>query len=203
MLAHAARARPTSPASTRPTSPPNGNGTASASSPSSEAGGRRLYTRTGDDISGAFPDLLEAADFDAALDGELLVRSEDGGVATFNELQQRLNRKTVSPEQMRRYPAICAPTTSCRTAREDLRPLPFTERRTAPRALVARLDPDRIDLSPLLTSPPGTTSTPPRRPARPEIEGVMLKRCDAPTSPAARRACGTSGSATRTSSTPC
>ena len=38
-----------------------------------EAGGRRLYSRTGDDISGAFPDLVDALDFDGALDGELLV----------------------------------------------------------------------------------------------------------------------------------
>ena len=36
-------------------------------------GTRRLYSRTGDDISGAFPDLVDALDFDAAIDGELLV----------------------------------------------------------------------------------------------------------------------------------
>ena len=39
----------------------------------SEAGIRRLYSRTGDDVSGAFPDLVDAMDFSAALDGELLV----------------------------------------------------------------------------------------------------------------------------------
>src|SRR5689334_6607474 len=65
----------------------------------SDKGVRRLYTRNGDDISKAFPDLLEAATFDATLDGELLIRSPEGGVASFNELQQRMNRKTVSPKQ--------------------------------------------------------------------------------------------------------
>jgi DNA ligase-1 len=45
-----------------------------------EAGVRRLYTRTGDDISHAFPDLLDALDFEAAIDGELLVRTADGGI---------------------------------------------------------------------------------------------------------------------------
>jgi ATP-dependent DNA ligase len=39
----------------------------------SERGISRLYTRTGDDISAAFPDLVDAFAFDGALDGELLV----------------------------------------------------------------------------------------------------------------------------------
>ena len=39
----------------------------------SESGVRRLYSRTGDDMSGAFPDIVDAMDFDGALDGELLV----------------------------------------------------------------------------------------------------------------------------------
>ncbi len=34
---------------------------------------KRLYSRTAEDISAAFPDILEAADFNAVLDGELLV----------------------------------------------------------------------------------------------------------------------------------
>ncbi len=38
-----------------------------------EGGVRRLYSRTGDDVSGAFPDLADAMHFSAALDGELLV----------------------------------------------------------------------------------------------------------------------------------
>ena len=71
-----------------------------------DKGVRRLYTRNGDDISKTFPDLLEAADFDAAIDGELLIRSPQGGIASFNELQQRLNRKLVSPKQMTERPAM-------------------------------------------------------------------------------------------------
>ncbi len=70
-----------------------------------DAHGRRLFSRTGDDISGAFPDLLDALDFDAALDGELLVRRDDGSIASFSDLQQRLNRKTVTAAQLRQYPA--------------------------------------------------------------------------------------------------
>src|SRR6185312_622486 len=38
-----------------------------------EGGVRRLYSRTGDEISGAFPDLMDALDFQGVIDGELLV----------------------------------------------------------------------------------------------------------------------------------
>ncbi len=68
----------------------------------SENGVRRLYSRTGDDISGAFPDVLEAMDFEGSIDGELLVghHGETGiETATFSDLQQRLNRKTVSAKR--------------------------------------------------------------------------------------------------------
>ena len=64
----------------------------------------RLYSRTGEDISGAFPDLAEALDFDGALDGELLIMRE-GRVQSFNVLQQRLNRKTVSAKLLAEFPA--------------------------------------------------------------------------------------------------
>src|ERR1700722_19570354 len=43
------------------------------------AGGRRLYSRGAEDISGAFPEILEAMDFHAVLDGELLVVRDGPG----------------------------------------------------------------------------------------------------------------------------
>ncbi len=78
--------------STRPILPPSGNGTASASGcRGTLPDGRRvarLYSRTGEDISAAFPDLVEAMDFEGAIDGELLVL-RDKRVQSFNVLQQR------------------------------------------------------------------------------------------------------------------
>jgi DNA ligase-1 len=68
-----------------------------------EGEARRLYSRTGDEISGAFPDLMDALDFEGAIDGELLVL-RGGQVAPFGELQQRLNRKTVDGKLMARFP---------------------------------------------------------------------------------------------------
>ena len=67
------------------------------------AGGRRLYSRGADDISGAFPEIVEAMEFHAVLDGELLVM-RDGVVAPFADLQQRLNRKAVTREDAARLP---------------------------------------------------------------------------------------------------
>ncbi len=43
----------------------------------------RLYSRTGEDVSGAFPDLIEALTFDGAIDGELLIL-RDNRVQSFN-----------------------------------------------------------------------------------------------------------------------
>src|SRR5262249_54821875 len=57
----------------------------------------RLYSRTGEDISGSFPDLIEALRLPGAIDGELLI-VRAGRVQSFNVLQQRLNRKTVNAD---------------------------------------------------------------------------------------------------------
>ena len=93
---------PISPGSTPPISSRNGNGTAFACRPSA-AGTTdgnllaRLYSRSGEDITRSFPDLLPSLRLAGAIDGELLVL-RDGRVQTFNVLQQRLNRKVVSPK---------------------------------------------------------------------------------------------------------
>lgn len=148
---------------------------------SAEDGVARLYTRTGDDIGKVFPDLLDAADFSAALDGELLVRSPEGGVAPFNELQQRLNRKTVSPKQMAERPAFIRAYDILQEGDEDLRALPFAARRKRLERFVVSLDNLAIDLSPLVPfDTAGELEALRRLPPTPEIEGLMLKRWDAP-----------------------
>src|SRR5690606_24606453 len=69
-----------------------------------EQGQVRLYSRTGDEISAAFPDVTADLAFEGAVDGELLV-IRDGVAAPFGELQQRLNRKTADAKLMQAYPA--------------------------------------------------------------------------------------------------
>jgi DNA ligase-1 len=149
-----------------------------------EAGVRRLYSRTGDDISGAFPDVLEALTFDAALDGELLVgRPGDGGmaVAPFGDLQQRLNRKNVSPQLMRSYPAFIRAYDLLQEGGADLRPLAFCERRARLEAFITALASSRIDLSPLIPFEAWEELARLRaEPPEAAAEGIMLKRWDSP-----------------------
>lgn len=145
----------------------------------SEAGTKRLYTRTGDDISHTFPDVLAAMDFEAALDGELLVRSPGGGVAPFNALQQRLNRKTVSRKQMETHPAFIRAYDLLVHDDQDLRQLTFRARRDRLERFIGALESDRIDLSPLVAIADIEQLEHARNhPPAPEIEGLMLKRWD-------------------------
>src|SRR5688572_20412794 len=96
------------------------------------AGGEtRLYSRAGDDITRSFPDVAAAFRTEGVLDGELLVRGEfQGGQAgSFNALQQRLGRKLVSARMLADYPAFVRLYDILIDGKEDLRPLPWTERR--------------------------------------------------------------------------
>ncbi|KQZ82828.1 ATP-dependent DNA ligase [Mesorhizobium sp. Root157] len=145
-----------------------------------EGGVQRLYSRTGDDVSGAFPDLAEAMDFVGALDGELLVGTPSA-TGTFSVLQQRLNRKTVSTKMLRDYPAFMRCYDLLQVEGEDLRGLPFRERRVRLEDFAARLDPARFDLSPLVGFANWRELEAARAaPPHPIIEGVMLKRWDSP-----------------------
>lgn len=151
-----------------------------------ENGVRRLYSRTGDDISGTFPDVLEAMDFEGSIDGELLVghHGETGiETATFSDLQQRLNRKTVTAKQLREYPAFIRAYDllhdGTQQSGEDLRSLPFSERRARLAQFVEKLDKRRFDLSPVLQFSDFDELAKLRlNPPHPVIEGLMIKRHD-------------------------
>ncbi|WP_054312009.1 cisplatin damage response ATP-dependent DNA ligase [Mesorhizobium sp. 1M-11] len=146
----------------------------------SEGGVRRLYSRTGEDVAGAFPDLTGAIDFEAVLDGELLVGSPSA-TGTFSDLQQRLNRKSVSPKIQAQYPAFMRCYDLLQIGGEDLRALPFRERRARPEDFIKTLDPARFDLSPLVAFTGWAKLEAGRsNPPHPIIEGVMLKRWDSP-----------------------
>lgn len=143
-----------------------------------ERGVARLYSRTGDEISAAFPDLMAALTFEGALDGELVVL-RDGAVAPFGDLQQRLNRKRVDPRLMEAYPAAIIAYDLLADGDEDLRERPLRQRRARLEALAAgprlRLSPlvrfaDWDELAALRADPPVGAAA----------EGLMLKRWDSP-----------------------
>src|ERR1700716_4655368 len=95
----------------------------------------------------SFHDLLPSLRLPGAIDGELLVL-RDGRGQTFNVLQQRLNRKVVSPKLMKDFPIHLRAYDLLGDDENDLRELPFAERRERLEAFVRKLDDPRIDLSP-------------------------------------------------------
>lgn len=142
----------------------------------------RLYSRSGDDISAAFPEVLADDTFEGVLDGELLI----GGTArvnaatrTFSDLQQRLNRKTVNQKLIDEFPAFIRAYDLLDEGGEDRRGLSFSERRQRLEAAVHRLPHDRFDLSPLVPFASWEDLDRLRgAPPEPVIEGVMMKRWD-------------------------
>ena len=152
------------------------------------AGETRLYSRGGDDISGAFPEVAAALTQPAVIDGELLVRGQTTGIgivggdaASFNALQQRLGRKTVSAKMLAEAPAFVRVYDLLFAGGEDLRPLPWHQRRDRLEAMMPSLDPVRFDLSPLITADSWEALAEFRAGARDAaIEGIMLKQRQSP-----------------------
>ena len=142
-----------------------------------------LYSRTGEDITSTFPDLVLPRGFAGSLDGELLARRNDAqGLApgTFNDLQQRLNRKSPVPKLMESHPVFLRAYDLLFQNGEDLRTQPTLKRRDRLSEVLLTLKFANVDLSEafsftdfhyldrLRQSPPD-----------PAIEGIMLKRKDA------------------------
>jgi len=143
-------------------------------------GVKRLYSRAGDDISTAFPDIVEAIDFEGVFDGELLVRREEA-VAPFNDLQQRLNRKSVTPRMLKEHPAHVRLYDVLWLGGQDLRALSFDERRARLECWVAQEPRPRFDLSPLVPFTGWENLALLREATRHDgVEGLMLKRGDSP-----------------------
>ncbi len=146
----------------------------------------RLYSRTGEEITKSFPDLCEAlSGIEAAVDGELLV-VKDGRVQSFNVLQQRLNRSSVTPKLLSECPAAVRAYDLLTEDGEDLRSLPFALRRARLEAFVARTGRDRLQLSPVVPFASweelaAARAAPSEAGAEADgeaVEGVMLKRRD-------------------------
>ncbi|WP_240790934.1 cisplatin damage response ATP-dependent DNA ligase [Roseomonas sp. AR75] len=147
---------------------------------SATAGGRRIWSRGAEDISGSFPEIVEAMDFRAVVDGELLVM-RDGVVAPFSDLQQRLNRKLVTPRMMAQHPVAVRLYDILFEGEEDLRTLPFDARRARLEDWFARTRPARMDLSAMVPFDSVPQLEEIRAGAREAaIEGLMVKRADSP-----------------------
>jgi DNA ligase-1 len=145
-----------------------------------QGGERRLFSRTGDDISGAFPDVVAHLPEGVVLDGELLVM-RGTAVAPFSDLQQRLNRKSVTEAMLKSHPAHIRLYDMLIEGEEDLRALPFIERRARLEAWHKAKSPPRTDVSPIIAFASVAELEALWGAARETgIEGLMLKRRDSP-----------------------
>jgi ATP-dependent DNA ligase len=140
----------------------------------------RLFSRAGDDISRSFPDLMAGLNFRAVLDGELLI-VRGGEVAPFNNLQQRLNRKTLTARMLADYPAHIRFYDALEIEGADLRAFTLTERRARLEEWYARARPLHSDISELLFPASKAALMQLWQEARGmSIEGLMLKRRSSP-----------------------
>lgn len=144
--------------------------------------GKALFTRTGDDISHAFPEVLDRLHFHATLDGELLVKHPDGTLGTFNDLQQRLGRKAPTPKLIATYPTAVVAYDILSLEHEDMRSLPYTERRRLLGMVLQEKKPERMELSAELPFAGMEDLKAYRESVSSDktIEGLMLKRRDSP-----------------------
>ena len=143
--------------------------------------GVRLFSRSGDDISNAFPELVKPLPQYGVLDGELLAGAPDN-LGSFNELQQRLNRKKASQKLQNDHPVFIRCYDILQRGQTDLRKQPLTDRRRQLEAHLESLQADYLDISPLISATSWDDLAHLRQECRhdPLIEGVMIKQKKAP-----------------------
>jgi DNA ligase 1 len=143
-------------------------------------GERRLYTRTGEAIDHAFPDIIASMTWEGAIDGELLV-VRDGEVQPFDQLQKRLGRKSPPQNLLEESPAHIRAYDLLEVPGEDLRPMPFAERRRHLEHWYETRRPERMDLSEVFPVQSWEELERLRNECRVVgYEGLMLKRADSP-----------------------
>jgi len=148
--------------------------------------GRALFSRTGDDMSAAFPDVVARLEFTGVFDGELLVL-KGGALGTFNDLQKRLNRKRPEKKLMADFPGHLILYDVLKLEGEDLRTAPLHERRERLADWLAARQPLGMSLSETLRFADTNELAALRarvsegdEPDLATVEGLMLKRRDSP-----------------------
>lgn len=142
---------------------------------------KRMFSRTGDDISHSFPDIIESLNGSAVLDGELLV-GENFDPMPFNCLQQRLNRNSIVKKHLKDYPAFIRVYDMLFNGKEDIRGLSLSERRTALEKWMSIHKNERLALSEIIHYKDWSTLEKIRKQGAEKHghEGVMIKRKSSP-----------------------
>jgi DNA ligase-1 len=146
------------------------------------AGRTYLWSRGEELLTGRFPEVEEVGALlpeGTVIDGELLPWQGDAPLP-FAQMQRRIGLKTLAPRILAEVPVTLVAYDLLESAGEDLRPLPFTERRRRLAALLASVPSGgRLALSATVDAPTWDAVAQARLEARRVgAEGVMLKRLD-------------------------
>lgn len=138
-----------------------------------------IWSRGEELVTPQFPELEEALqniDGDFVIDGEILAL-KDGEVLNFNELQKRLNRKTITKKMLEELPINVFAYDILEIDGEDLREKPLSERRQLLEDFLDKNQPEKIKISEKITFENWDELDDIRNAAR-EInsEGLMLKQ---------------------------
>lgn len=148
------------------------------------AGDTRLWSRGGDDVSDAFPELTAALSRlpdGAIIDGEVLAHDLDGPLP-FSVLQRRLGRRSAGPTVIAEYPIVFMAYDLLADHAGPRTDDPIERRRAALESMLAPLPRDgKVRLSPIIDAPTWHALFDHRRQSRTRgVEGVMLKRRGSP-----------------------
>ncbi|MEM8579010.1 MAG: ATP-dependent DNA ligase [Pseudomonadota bacterium] len=150
------------------------------------AGDHFVWSRGEELMTDRFPELARAKDYlpmGTVLDGEILAWDRAAGQPlSFNALQKRIGRKTVPKKLLAEAPVILHAYDLLEDGGEDLRQVPFADRRARLEALAGALPPEApVILSPQVPIPSWEALAETRAGAREaQAEGLMLKRADSP-----------------------
>ena len=137
----------------------------------------RLESRTGNNLTGTYPEVTAAvaaqASRDLLLDGEVV--AFDGDQTSFSRLQQRLGVSRPSAQHVAAYPVVYCVFDLLEIDGEDIRARPLRERRQ--RLAEAILPGDALQLTEAWT---GDSETRFENACRAGWEGLIAKRADAP-----------------------
>ena len=141
--------------------------------------GVKLFSRSGDDINASFPDMILPIKWQGVLDGELLAGTP-GEIGSFQDLQQRLNRKKPSAKLQETHPVFLRVYDILFDGEDDLRRLSLRKRRKHLETILPQLDTDKIDISTVVAGTNLEELNQMRDACRMGglIEGLMLKRQD-------------------------
>lgn len=138
-----------------------------------------IWSRGEELVNAQFPELVQAfqkVKGNFVLDGEILA-VVDNEVLNFNELQKRLNRKTISAKMMKEIPISTFVYDILELEGEDLREKPLVERRLLLEELIENSEVDRIKLSEVIVAKSWEELAEVREKSRENnSEGLMLKQ---------------------------